>query len=162
MLRLFLFPFLLLLLFSDVALGQIPEGIYIVSDVIDGDTIKVIHQGKPETVRFIGIDCPEMGKGKAPAQPFAIAARSYTASLILDGNNRVRLQYDGSKKDRYSRTLAMVYVTTDTGEVWLNKELIFKGLAKSQTQYRYSVKAKAELIDAERRARNDRLGFFGP
>jgi micrococcal nuclease len=154
--------FWILFLFSGVAFGQVPEGIYTVSDIIDGDTIKVFYRDKHEPVRLIGIDCPEMGRGKVSAQPFAIAARSYTSSLVLEGKNRVRLQYSGAKKDRYGRTLAMVYIMTDTGEICLNKELILKGLAKAQLQYRYSNKIKAELLNAELEARRGQLGIFSP
>ena len=30
--------------------------------VIDGDTIEVLHDNKPEGIRLYGIDCPEKGQ----------------------------------------------------------------------------------------------------
>src|SRR5687768_11518145 len=38
--------------------------------VLDGDTIEVLHEKKPERIRLYGIDCPEKGQafGQKPKQ----------------------------------------------------------------------------------------------
>ena len=72
-----------------------------VSKFTDGDSIKVMDgAGTEHTIRFNGIDCPEM------AQDFGPEAKQHLERLI--GSERVTLQDYG--KDRYDRTLADVFV----------------------------------------------------
>jgi micrococcal nuclease len=39
--------------------------------VLDGDTIEVFHEKKPERIRLYGIDCPKKGRafGQKPNKP---------------------------------------------------------------------------------------------
>ena len=34
--------------------------------VLDGDTVEVLHNSRPERVRLSGIDCPEKGQAFGP------------------------------------------------------------------------------------------------
>jgi endonuclease YncB( thermonuclease family) len=48
--------------------------------VLDGDTIEVLHEKKPERIRLYGIDCPEKGQawGRRQSKPlprFSSASR---------------------------------------------------------------------------------------
>ena len=52
--------FTLTLYFTGSALAGIVTGN--VTDVLDGDTIKVLHNTYPERIRLSGIDCPEKGQ----------------------------------------------------------------------------------------------------
>ena len=45
--------------------------------VTDGDTIKVIHDGKAEKIRLYGIDCPEK------KQPFGKKAKWFASDLVF-------------------------------------------------------------------------------
>lgn len=45
--------------------------------VSDGDTIKVMHNGKAEKIRLHGIDCPEK------AQPFGTKAKQFTSEMVF-------------------------------------------------------------------------------
>ena len=45
--------------------------------VIDGDSIRVMHEGKAEQIRLLGIDCPEK------RQFFGTRAKEYTSELHL-------------------------------------------------------------------------------
>ena len=38
-----------------------------VVSVLDGDTIEVLHNHRPERIRLSGIDCPEKGQAYRPA-----------------------------------------------------------------------------------------------
>jgi len=67
--------------------------------IVDGETIVVMHDGVPETVRLFGIDCPDDG------QPYADEARNYTTILVL--NRSVDVQPVG--KDTGGKTVARVY-----------------------------------------------------
>jgi len=52
--------------------------------VTDGDTIKVLREGKEVKVRLEGIDCPESG------EPFSTKAKKFTSSLVFGKNVTAR------------------------------------------------------------------------
>lgn len=84
--------------------------------VEDGDTIDVLHDGRPEKLRLNRIDCPELG------QDYGARAKAYTSGLVFGRD--VRVIEEG--RDAFGRTIAQV-VTPD-GKV-LNRELVRVGLA---------------------------------
>jgi endonuclease YncB( thermonuclease family) len=67
--------------------------------VQDGDSITVLHDGKGEKIRLYRVDCPEEG------QDFGNRAKQFTSSLVFE---RV-VEVKPVTKDRYGRTVAMVY-----------------------------------------------------
>lgn len=94
-----------------------------VKRVIDGDTIELANG---ETVRYLGIDAPEMrrkvrGRWVEKAEPFA--AEAYELNRRLVEGRRVRLERDQESRDRYRRLLAYVFV----GDRLVNAELITSG-----------------------------------
>jgi len=84
--------------------------------VSDGDTIKVMHNGKEEKIRLLGIDCPEK------AQPFGSKAKQFTSGLAFGKTVTVQVK----DTDKYRRTIANVLLPD--GRV-LNRELVAAGLA---------------------------------
>ena len=64
--------------------------------IIDGDSIEVLHNQRPERIRLSGIDCPEKG----PA--FGQKAKHDAFDLVY--GKEVTLQTYG--RDKYERTLA--------------------------------------------------------
>jgi endonuclease YncB( thermonuclease family) len=54
--------------------------------VADGDTITVLHDRQPETIRLNGIDAPEKGQAFGNRVPFASAAEAERAGYRLAGN----------------------------------------------------------------------------
>jgi micrococcal nuclease len=100
-----------------------------VTRVVDGDTVKVTVDGRPDTVRYIGIDTPESVKPNTPVQCFAKAASHFNERLV-DGQ-RVRLRYDAERRDRYGRLLAYVYRARDG--LFVNAELVRRGYAVTLT-----------------------------
>lgn len=94
-----------------------------VKRVIDGDTIELANG---ETVRYIGIDAPEMrrkvrGRWVKKAEPFA--AEAYELNRRLVEGRKVRLERDQESRDRYHRLLAYVFVE----DRLVNAELIASG-----------------------------------
>jgi micrococcal nuclease len=83
--------------------------------VLDGDTIKVLKEGRQVKIRFASIDCPEGG------QPFGNQAKKFTANLV----SRMIVKVWPTDTDRYGRTFAFVFVDG----IDLNKELLKAGLA---------------------------------
>jgi endonuclease YncB( thermonuclease family) len=136
--------FLFMLLFSCSSNSEKAETIIgKVVGVKDGDTIVVLINGRAETVRLQGIDCPEK------SQAFGKKAKMYT-SLFCFGKE-VTLNTTG-KRDRYKRILAEVLAEGRS----LNEALVKEGLAWHYTKYSND-KRLAQLEDA---ARNAGLGLW--
>lgn len=89
-----------------------------VENVYDGDTIKIIYPGLPPelgklSVRFRGVDTPEI-KGKCDSEKKkAISAKNFTKKTIEKHGNNVLLE--NMSWDKYGgRLLADVYVIEKT------------------------------------------------
>ncbi len=111
--------------------------------VLDGDTIEVLHDGRPERVRLNGIDCPEK------SQAFGMRAKQFTADLVWGQNVTV----SSSKTDRYGRTIGEVLLP-DGRDV--NAELVRSGYAWWYRKY----SSDQHLGELERSARSERLGIW--
>ncbi len=84
--------------------------------VVDGDTIDVEGVGR---IRFVGVNTPERG------EPGYTEAKQYVKDQCL--YQTVSLDIDDKKpKDKYGRTLAVVYVRG----LNLNQQLLKKGYAE--------------------------------
>jgi endonuclease YncB( thermonuclease family) len=51
----------------------------LVVSVLDGNTIEVLHNNRPERIRLSGIDCPEKG------QAYGTRAKQAASELVLGG-----------------------------------------------------------------------------
>jgi len=129
-----------------------------VSKVVDGDTI---HLDSGETVRYIGIDTPELSKQK---ECFADESTEKNKELVL--GKTVRLEKDISEADRYGRLLRYVYVVppsqdaTVRREVFVNEYLVREGYANAVT-YPPDVKFADLFRQAENDARENNRGLWG-
>jgi len=84
--------------------------------VSDGDTIKVMREGRAVKVRLQGIDCPEK------KQAYGTRAKQYTSHMAF--GNKVTVQI--KDYDRYGRIVGEVILPDGSS---LNKELVYVGLA---------------------------------
>ena len=105
--------------------------------VADGDTITVLHDGRPEVVRLNGIDAPEKG------QAFGERAKQFTASLAFGKTVSVR----STERDRYGRTIGDV--TLPDGRS-LSQEVLRAGHA--WWFRRYSTDHRLANLEAQARA----------
>jgi micrococcal nuclease len=112
--------------------------------VLDGDTIKVLHNGKAHRVRLQGIDCPEKG------QPFGNNAKQATSAMVFA--LEVALQIHG--KDKYGRILAEVLLADGTN---VNHALVKDGWC---WWYRKYAPADTVLEGLEQEARETRKGLW--
>lgn len=131
---------------------DLSEGLHRVERVVDGDTL-ILSGGV--TVRLIGADTPETVKPNHPVEPFGPEATRFTQQFVSGGE--VRIEFDGDRRDRYGRALALVSV----GDRMLNEELLRAGLARARTNYNYSQATKARFLLAEGEARQARRGLWG-
>jgi micrococcal nuclease len=118
--------------------------------VFDGDTIDVATIGR---VRLLGIDAPEIGHRFDNAAPFGREAKQRLTSLIA--HRWVRLEFDGTREDRYNRHLAYVLLEDGT---FVNAVLVRDGLARVST--RVPLARLDELRQAEADARDHRRGMW--
>lgn len=110
--------------------------------VHDGDTIRVLRDGKEVKIRLEGIDCPELG------QDFGQNAKAFTSRLLFGKTLTVRV----ITTDRYGRLVARVSVDELDGSV----ELVKAGLAWHLTK----LSKDGELTRAEQAARNAKRGLW--
>lgn len=129
---------------------------FLVSKVIDGDTIKL---SSGQTVRLIGIDTPETKDPRKSVQCFGKEASAKTKEL-LEGK-MVVLQRDISEFDKYHRILRYVFLPLEDGNLlFINDYLIREGFAKVLT-YPPDVKYNEDLREAEKQAREENRGLWG-
>ena len=113
--------------------------------ISDGDTIKVLHDGRVEKIRIYGIDAPEKG------QAFGNRAKQFTSGMVFNKT----IDVDPVDIDRYGRTVAMIIFEGEN----LSEEIIKAGYAWVYTKY-----CKDPICDDwnkyESDARNKSLGLW--
>ncbi|MCS4433461.1 thermonuclease family protein [Aquiflexum gelatinilyticum] len=129
---------------------------YPVSKIIDGDTFWIINaNGQEEKIRLIGVDAPESRKsGKKEIGYYGKESKAYLTQILT--GNKVRLEYDVSKYDRYKRTLAYVYLENGT---FLNAFLIKNGYASVMT-VPPNVKYADLFVKLQKEARDKKKGLW--
>jgi len=126
---------------------------YRVVEVIDGDTV-IIDDARRSSVRYLGIDTPEMQRRDPPGDPMAEEAREYNEDLVAD--KRIELEFDEEKYDVYGRMLAHVYVDG----VSVNLELLRAGLATDMI-IMPNLKHTDSIYEALREAKEYKRGIWG-
>ena len=98
-----------------------PESTARVVRVVDGDTIRVVEDGREEAVRYIGVDTPETVKPGSPVECFGKAASARQRGGWSRAS-RCGWSSDVEERDRYGRRLAYVYRVRDG--LFVNAELV--------------------------------------
>jgi micrococcal nuclease len=112
--------------------------------VMDGDTIEIMHQNKPERIRLHGIDCPEKG------QSFGKRANQAASELMFGKSVAVRVH----GKDKYGRTIGDIILPDGTN---VNKVLVKDGWC---WWYRKYATGDIELARAEAEAKKAKRGLW--
>ena len=95
-----------------------------VTEIVDGDTIHAVVDGSDESVRYIGVDTPEVDPSIG-VECFGKEASARNRALV--SGQRVRLVFGAERRDRYGRLLAYVYV----GDEFVNGRLVEGGYART-------------------------------
>jgi micrococcal nuclease len=142
MLRIIVLSFLLLPL-----LASTPPTVYTLKGkavrIIDGDTFDLLAGTTTHRIRLAGIDAPEK------KQDFANASKQLLAQLC----NGQLLTVVVTDTDRNKRKIAEVYTEQ---KLWINKEMIAKGMAWHFKKY----SSNTELTNAELLARKQKVGLW--
>jgi len=172
---LFLFPIALFLIFigtrgigSSVSI-PFPESECYEAEVvrvIDGDTIVVSFGGgstADETVRLIGIDAPEsVHPDESLNSEQGTISSEYTRSFLL--GKKVYLEYDTTKRDKYERLLAYVWIDDLPNDEYWGKLLYNYKMVKAGYAYAKSYppddKYKTQFAGAEKYAIAEHAGLW--
>ena len=125
--------------------------------MVDGDTIYVTVDGKKESVRFIGIDSPELSSTDPLILCLANAAKTALTNRI--GKNEVSLEADSTQHDRdkYDRLLRYVILPDGTN---LNAWLVEEGFAYEYT-YQVPYAEQAAFKASQKDAEANKRGLWG-
>lgn len=111
--------------------------------VKDGDTIELLRNGKPETVRLFGVDTPEK------KQAYGERSKQFTSDLVFGKTVRL-IEHN---KDRYGRTVGTIILPDGRS---LNEELVKNGFAWHYAAYSNDKK----LANLEANARRFKRGLW--
>ena len=117
----------------------------------DGDTI-LLADGR--SVRYLGVNAPEIDHARQTAQPFGFEARALNAELL--SGHTLRLEYDVERLDDYGRTLAYVFLRDGS---MVNERLLRSGLAFCLLKLP-NVKYETRLLAAQRAAMQAQRGMW--
>ncbi|HEX5564126.1 MAG TPA: thermonuclease family protein, partial [Sporosarcina sp.] len=122
---------------------------------IDGDTIKVLYNGKEMNVRYLLIDTPETNHPRLGKQPFGEEAKERNRQLVNSG--ALTLEFDiGERLDKYDRLLAYVYVDGKS----VQKTLLAEGLARVAYVYPPNTRHLTPFEEAQAEAKKKGLGIW--
>jgi micrococcal nuclease len=99
-----------------------------VVSIVDGDTIKVRIGDRTVTVRYIGMNAPELHHPTKGEEPGGREATEANRKLV-EGQT-VRLELDVQERDRYGRLLAYVYFA----DMMVNAELVAQASVDTQNR----------------------------
>ena len=120
--------------------------------VTDGDTVTIDTGAE---VRLTGIQAPKLPLGRPGFRKWPLADEAKAALEEMSAGRRVALAYDGARIDRWGRLLAQLRV----GDVWLQREMLRRGLARVYT-FRDNRSHAAALYAAEDEARRAKRGIW--
>jgi len=130
-------------------------GLYKVSKVVDGDTLKIVVNGKEELVRFLGINTPEVENPYRHAECFGKEASAETKKLLT--GQEVYLLPDPEAPDRGKYGRLLRYIFLPNGE-FINADLVKNGYAFA---YIYQpIKFQKYFINLESQARKSSQGLW--
>ena len=111
----------------------------------DGDTVVVLDSLNKQTIlRLAEVDCPEK------KQPFGTKAKQFTSDQIYFKS----IKYKVTAKDRYGRSVAMIFYDADNK--YLSAEIIKAGMGWHYKKYSKS----KELALFEDKARINKKGLW--
>jgi endonuclease YncB( thermonuclease family) len=132
-------------------ISQPSRQLYQVARVYDGDTI--ILEDKKH-IRLLGVNTPEIESRQRAEEPGGVAAKKWLQAQLQE--NKVYLEYDQVRRDKYKRLLAHVFLPDGKH---LNLALLENGLAVISIippNGRYTDK----LIQAQQHAEKLKLGIW--
>ncbi len=136
------------------------EGPYLVTQVLDGDTIDVEINDSVQKIRFVGLDTPEVQGPNRSAMCFGGEASAKTKELLT--GQYVYLETDSPVNliDKYDRLLRYIYRASDN--LFISKYLVETGYATEYSYQGVAHKYQSEFRRAQAEARSNNRGLWNP
>jgi len=128
-----------------------------VVNVTDGDTFKVLIDGKTETVRIVGIDTPETVDPRKSVQCFGKEASDYSKQLLQGKTMYLETDKSQADRDHYQRLLRFVFFE-DGSDFGLS--LIRDGYAHEFTYNSNPYIYQSAYLKAQTEARENNRGLW--
>lgn len=137
---------------------NIPQ-LYLVTAIVDGDTIIVDDNGREQQIRMLGIDTPELRTLHSKNNCFSHEATLFTTNALRYRLISLEPDPQNRNKDDYGRWLRYVDIPLENGKFMrLNEMLTIEGYAKVLPQYPLSeIKKYQEL---EKQAKEEQRGLW--
>ncbi len=134
----------------------IPQGTAHVAQVVDGDTVR-LDDGRE--IRLVGIQAPKLPLGRSDfkAWPLSKAAKTEMENLCL--GKTVNVFIGATETDRHGRTLAHLVVGDGDNKIWLQGEMLARGMARVYT-FADNKALAGEMLALERSARKNKHGIW--
>jgi len=130
--------------------------LYLVLNIIDGDTIDVFIDEKIKRVRLIGINTPETVDPRKKVECFGKEASSKAREMLLGKEILLEQDETQAEEDKYGRLLRYVFLKDETN---FNKWMIENGYAYEYT-YIFPYNYQKEFKDAEISAMENNRGLW--
>jgi micrococcal nuclease len=128
-----------------------------VADINDGDTLTLTDG---TVVRLIGTKAPAAPLGWHGDRPWPLVDDAKAALSQLASGAEVELRYGGRRLDRHDHALAQVFAVKGEERVWLQGELVARGLARVYS-FPDNHACITELLARESEARAKHAGVWG-
>ncbi len=126
---------------------------YPVTEIIDGDTLKVEISGQIEKIRLLQVNAPEL----SAEIPMGAIAADFVRGFI--GDQPIFLEFDQELRDQYGRLLCYVYIEKEASRLCLNEALVKSGMAKV-VKYGKNIREYEHYKQLEAEARNKKIGIW--
>lgn len=137
-----------------------------ITEVTDGDTVKVLVNGEVRKVRLIGVDTPETVHPSKPVEYYGMEASNFTKNSL--NGKTVYLQKDISDTDKYGRYLYYIWLNQPTEleptkeytkENMFNAQLLINGYAQVST-YPPDVKYNEWFLEFQQAPKSNGEGLW--
>ena len=122
--------------------------------VFDGDTLRVKLEGGEETVRLLGVDCPEVAHPGGALEFYGEESAKHVRELAQGEPVQLSADERADERDSYQRLLR--YVTLADGRL-LNSHLIEEGFCYALTRFQFTRRSEFTRLEEEARRRGARL-----
>lgn len=140
-----------------LALAPVPQGLYRVVKIVDGDTVKVSIDNKIETIRMIGVDTPETVDPRRKVGCFGKEASDFTKKTLSNQNVKLEADVLFGDRDKYQRLLRYVFLSDGQN---FNQVLIENGYGHEYTYNSIPYKYQKIFKQAEVDARDNSRGLW--
>jgi micrococcal nuclease len=141
------------------------QHIYAVFYDVDGDTVEILKECRPISLRLVGINTPETVDPRKPVQCYGPEASAEAKKLLTGKNIRIEMDPASGTYDKYGRTLAYIYLLdpkTGAYSWFYNEFMIEQGFAYEYTYFNIKYEYQTEFKQVQAEAKENQRGLWSP